>query len=281
VISWLSNKKETLADIWVVSDSSHRCQQAIALANHLDGEYKVIEAEEITADFIKKHTAPTIIIGAGKACAEPILLVKQLAKKAPYTAMILDPQECHDAFDVIIVPDYEPHYIGSNTQNTIGLLSKITTANLFRAKEKFLQGVYPDMKAAITKQPLITVLVGGKYIGGDYTPEDVLDLCEKINSMVEKMDGFALVSTCGRTDRAVTQMLMDNLTIPHFLYDFQNYRHMKNPYKAMLTLADEIVVMGDSIRMCCEASATTKPVHIVEPTHDFRPFQALYDQLYS
>ena len=40
----------------------------------------------------------------------------------------------------------------------------------------------------------------------------------------------------------------------------------ENPYLGILALADILVVTGDSVSMCTEASATAKPVYIYAPS---------------
>ena len=48
--------------------------------------------------------------------------------------------------------------------------------------------------------------------------------------------------------------------IPHYAYLWGSTD--PNPYLGFLACADNIIVTGDSVSMCCEATATKKPLQI-------------------
>ena len=57
----------------------------------------------------------------------------------------------------------------------------------------------------------------------------------------------------------------------------------KNPYLGFLSCADNLIVTGDSVSMCCEATATQKPLRIFTGNNwltdkHIRFVQSLYQQ---
>jgi mitochondrial fission protein ELM1 len=57
----------------------------------------------------------------------------------------------------------------------------------------------------------------------------------------------------------------------------------KNPYLGFLSCADNLIVTGDSVSMCCEATATQKPLRIFTGSNwltdkHIRFVQSLYQQ---
>ena len=72
--------------------------------------------------------------------------------------------------------------------------------------------------------------------------------------------------------------------IPHYSYLWGDTGN--NPYLGFLACSDNIIVTGDSVSMCCEATATQKPLRIftgqnwLTPKH-IRFVQSLYDKGYA
>ena len=69
--------------------------------------------------------------------------------------------------------------------------------------------------------------------------------------------------------------------IPHFAYLWGD--KSPNPYLGFLACADNLIVTGDSVSMCCEATGTQKPLRIftgnnwLTPKH-LRFVQSLYNK---
>ena len=53
--------------------------------------------------------------------------------------------------------------------------------------------------------------------------------------------------------------------IPNYAYLWGNKN--PNPYLGFLACADNLIVTGDSVSMCCEATASQKPLQIFTGTH--------------
>lgn len=112
-------------------------------------------------------------------------------------------------------------------------------------------------------KPHIGVILGGN--SGPYTlgSKALESLFQQASGMASRCDGSLLVSTSARTPRSAAQVLKRNVSVPHYLYQWQA-NDPANPYFAILALSDELIVTADSISMLSEACATGKPVYMAE-----------------
>ena len=83
----------------------------------------------------------------------------------------------------------------------------------------------------------------------------------------------------------------NNKKIVEILKDIPNFSYLwgakgDNPYLGFLACADNLIVTGDSVSMCCEATAAKKPLRIftgsnwLTPKH-LRFVQSLFDKQYA
>ena len=90
-----------------------------------------------------------------------------------------------------------------------------------------------------------------------------------------------MITTSRRTGTAAEEKIMSTLNaFPHYAYLWGTKD--ENPYLGFLACADNIVVTGDSVSMCSEATATGKTLRIftgsdwLTPKHQ-RFVQSLYE----
>src|SRR5262249_53891721 len=89
-----------------------------------------------------------------------------------------------------------------------------------------------------------------------------------------------LVTTSRRTHPLAADALRAALSVPVYFHRWSP--DGKNPYLALLAIADFIVVTGDSISMCAEACAAGKPVYIYAPTGlTTRKYHRYHEELYA
>lgn len=110
-------------------------------------------------------------------------------------------------------------------------------------------------------RPVTALLVGGNsgpYLFDLATAERLANLC---NDQVAREGGSLVITTSARTPAEVVGFLSRAFTGPHL---FQPWRagQARNPYFALLALAQAIIVTGDSTSMLTEATSTGKPVYI-------------------
>jgi len=86
-----------------------------------------------------------------------------------------------------------------------------------------------------------------------------------IAESVKAIDGSLLLTTSRRTANGNTDLIRDLVAdIPAYVHDFSV--EGPNPYRPMLSVADRVVVTGDSISMTSDALVTGKPVFVSLPT---------------
>ena len=109
--------------------------------------------------------------------------------------------------------------------------------------------------------PVIGVLVGGS--SGPYVlgARSALRLADTLRALQRRSGGALAVTTSARTSAEFVTALAEALPADARLYRWRP-NDPDNPYFAMLSAADALVVTGDSVAMLSEAAATGRPVLI-------------------
>ena len=159
-------------------------------------------------------------------------------------------------FSLIVVPEHDKnkkctpsvHYI-------VGCPHRITPEYLKAAKEEW------EQKFAHLPKPLTAVIVGGAIKGKPFSDENATDLGEAIKKFKEKTGGSILITTSRRTGAGPEKIIMNAIkNIPQYTFLWGDTQ--QNPYSGFLACADNIIVTGDSVSMCCEATGTGKPIYL-------------------
>ena len=74
-----------------------------------------------------------------------------------------------------------------------------------------------------------------------------------------------LITTSRRTSDECLEELKNNLFCNYYLYDWKKENGERNPYFALLGLADFIITTADSMSIVSEACSTGKPVYVYIP----------------
>ena len=137
-----------------------------------------------------------------------------------------------------------------------GCAHRITPNTLAEGAEKW------QKEFAHLPKPLTTVIVGGSYKGHNFSEENALNFAQQIRWYKEAVGGSILITDSRRTGTAAQNIIMRELEgIPTYGY-LWGKDEGQNPYMGFLACADDIIVTGDSVSMCCEACGTGKKVQI-------------------
>jgi mitochondrial fission protein ELM1 len=196
---------------------------------------------------------PRLVIGGGWRAAPPGLAVRAAAKGRCVAVHIQDPKLPPRLFDLMIVAEHDKAR-GANVIVTKGAVHRVTRAVLDRAAEAWAP------RLAYLPSPRVAVLIGGS--NGDY----VLDAA-RMTRLAEDLAALAragiglMVTPSRRTGAENEAILRRHLSGPGIeIWDGTG----ENPYFGYLGLADHVIATADSISMITEASATGKPVHVVD-----------------
>jgi len=208
-------------------------------------------------------------------------IARYIKKQSPNTKLI---QLMHPGnsglndFSLVVVPEHDKNKKHTaNVHYIVGCPHRITAEYLAQAHEEW-QREFADLP-----RPLTSVIVGGAIKGRPFPPQDALKFAEAISRLKKQIGGSILITTSRRTGIEAQNIIMNELKdIPQYAYLWGDTR--KNPYSGFLACADNIVVTGDSVSMCCEATGTGKPLYLfigsntwMTPKH-FRFVQSMLDK---
>lgn len=161
-------------------------------------------------------------------------------------------------FELIFVPEHDyGKKSGENVRYIVGCAHKITPQSLEEAHKKW------KSEFASLQHPLIAVIVGGAIKGREFSSSNAKRLGKLLAKFQKATGGTLLITTSRRTGKKAQDALVSELKgLPSYMYLWGDKR--ENPYMGFLSEADQIVVTGDSVSMCCEAVGAGKPVYIFE-----------------
>ncbi len=195
---------------------------------------------------------PRLIIACGRHSVIPAIRFKREWGNQLCTVFIQDPIVASGNFDVVIAPAHD-EVEGPNVVQTLGALHPITEELLHAARESELARSFQQHDERI-----LTVLLGGpnRYYG--WTQADTNRLIDKLYAVVDRDEVRLIIVASRRTPAPISQRLHDEFGKRHHVWSGGE----TNPYLAALSIADWIIVTGDSVSMASEAAATGRPVYI-------------------
>jgi len=265
--------------LWVLLDSRMgSVGQARGVVGFLDKDkYEIVEKQ---LEYTKLSGLPNFLrgktlLGLNPDCKKQIIapfpdmvlsisrrtvpVARYIKKQNPQTKLI---QLMHPGktglkeFELVLVPEHDKNKkVYSNIHYVVGAPHRITDNVLAEAKEKWMH------EFENLPKPLTAVIVGGAIKKKEFSLENAIDLGNKIRALKEKYGGSILITTSRRTGEKAEKAIMNVLKdVP--AHTFLWGEKKENPYMGYLACADNIVVTGDSVSMCCEACGTKKPVFV-------------------
>jgi len=123
-------------------------------------------------------------------------------------------------------------------------------------------GIWRDRFAALPR-PWIGLIVGGRAPPYEFDAATARQLGEMASAAALKAGGSLLVTTSPRTGAAEGDDLVAAIGAPAFIHRW-TAGGTDNPYAAILGLADQLIVTGESASMLAEACGTGRPVAIFD-----------------
>lgn len=159
-------------------------------------------------------------------------------------------------FTFIFAPEHDKNKFNApNIRYTVGCPHFVTREKLDSAYQKWHDKFSP------LPHPVTAVIIGGAIKKHPFSLENAERLALAVKSLKEKEGGSLLITTSRRTGTAAEEKIMSTLNaFPHYAYLWGTKD--ENPYLGFLACADNIVVTGDSVSMCSEATAAGKELRI-------------------
>lgn len=199
---------------------------------------------------------PDLVISAGRR-NEPIArwIQRQAAGQSVRLVHLGRPWAPLRHFDLVVsTPQYNLP-AGDNVLVNALPLHRASAGRLDAAAADWAQDL------ADLPRPLTALLVGGNsgpYLFDRATARRLAKLCD---DYLAEVGGSLVVTTSARTPKEASEALSTSLSGPHRFFPWDPGQ-TRNPYFALLGMAEAIIVTGDSTSMLAEASSTGKPVYI-------------------
>lgn len=264
--------------MWALLDNRRgSVGQAMGVIGALNDDFKVIEKKidytklsglpnwlrgrsliGLTSESKKQITAPypDFVLSISRRTAP---IARYIKKQSPQTKLV---QLMHPGnaglgeFDLVIVPEHDKgKKQTANVRYIVGCPHRVTPEYLNEARSKW------EEKFAHLPKPLTAVIIGGAIKKKPFSAENAKALGVAIKELKQKIGGSILITTSRRTGEEAQNIIMNEIKdIPQFTYLWGDVK--ENPYSGFLACADNIVVTADSVSMCCEATATGKPIYL-------------------
>ena len=199
---------------------------------------------------------PDVVLSAGRRSFPVALAIKKLSGGKTKIVQLMNPGKLEEKkADLLILPVHD-NYKGkaANVMQVLGTPHRVTPKKLVIEKKHWepILKKYPS--------PRISLLVGGATKDKEFTLQNATDLVQTVKNL---KPASLLVTTSRRTPADIVAYLKKELPEPKFFYQFGD--KAENPYFGLLSMADMLVVTGDSMSMCSECAGAGVPVVIFAP----------------
>lgn len=201
---------------------------------------------------------PDLVISTSRRTAPVALYLKKKNKKTILTQLMFPGNYGISKFAKVFLPKHDE---GKTNRDNF----YFTVGSPHRICEKFLQEHREiwQPKFSHLPKPWTAVIIGGSIKGKPFALENAENMALEIKKLKERIGGSILVTDSRRTGSKAEQKIMDILKdIPSYAFLWGSKE--VNPLMGYYACADNFVVSGDSVSMCCEACGTGKPVFIFE-----------------
>jgi len=212
---------------------------------------------------------PDVLITCGQSSARLSVALKRSSGGRIFTIHIQDPRLDPRRFDLVAAPRHDPAR-GENVIVTEAAIHAVTRAKLEAARAAFAPGIEH------LPRPLVAVLIGGPTRRSSLDPRRMAAICDDLLALAARYKAGLVVTPSRRTGPACEAVMRERLSGPgRLVWDGLG----DNPYLGFLALADAIIATGDSVSMISEASATGKPVYVIELGDEPRRIRRFHESL--
>lgn len=200
---------------------------------------------------------PDLVIGAGRRSAPIVAELRRRSRGAVCAVQILDPKLAPRRFDLVIAPAHD-QLVGENVLSLPAALGRGPDQGAARDAGAAAPEGPGDPRLAALARPLIGALIGGPSRAASLERGDIATLGEALLSLGREGCGIAVVGSRRTPDWALAALRERLGQAGAFVWAGEG----DNPYRALLSDADALVVTADSVNMTSEAAATGKRVYV-------------------
>ena len=193
---------------------------------------------------------PDIVIASSRLAAPYARYIREASKGRTFVAYLQDPQCDPKHFDFVWAPEHD-NISGPNVFKTLLSPHKITPQSLAESKEIW------HGRFAQEKLKTLAVMIGGPNSAYQFSDEEVSFLTDQLIALSNTF--YLIISMSRRTPESLLNKISRVITSEYgYIYCGEG----DNPYPAVLTIADALLVTADSVNMTGEACAAGKPVYV-------------------
>lgn len=198
---------------------------------------------------------PDLVITCGRRMSMVALWIKAQSAGRTKAALIGLPKGQIDRFDLAVVSEQYRPLDRPNLQRIRFPLQRPDTAVIAAEAEAWRETL------ATLPRPLTAVMIGGTTKAVRFDAEVATKLAADLSALAAKDGGTLIVTTSRRTPPEVVEVLERALPPGTVLHRW-TAGGGRNPYHALLGLADRFVVTGDSLSMLMEIAHLGRPLAI-------------------
>ena len=262
-IVWLlmSDKTGDNAQLQVVGDAlpwpslAKRIQVRPAFANAKPRVAASVHHVDLAQSDPLEAPWPDLVITIGRRMSMVALWVQMQSQGRTKIALIGPPKRLLDRFDLAVASVQYRLPARPNLLRINFPLQRIDRATIAAETEAW-RGELGSLR-----RPLIAVMVGGRTKAVRFDEEVARQLAAGIIDLAARERGTLIVTTSRRTPDAVIAVL-EKMLPPGSILHRWTADGARNPYRALLGLADRFVVTSDSVSMLMEIGRLGRPLAI-------------------
>ena len=204
---------------------------------------------------------PNLIIAAGRRSASVVRWIVRQSGGRTRSVLLGRPRAPVGAFDLVVTTPQYGLPVRGNVLHLPAPAAMLPAANPAEIE-------HWRQRWSTLPRPWIGVLAGGDRAPYRLDADAAARLGDAAAALATQRGGSVLATTGPRTAPAATDALFAHLGEAAFRHRYAK-GETDNPYRALLALADEFIVTGDSASMLAEAAGTGKPVAVFDllPRH--------------
>jgi mitochondrial fission protein ELM1 len=196
---------------------------------------------------------PDMVIASARQAVPHARYIKRASGQRVFTVFLQNPLIHPAHFDFVWTPAHD-QIRGANVRQTLLSPHAMRQPDLEKAADAFRDRLVPRVLSG----KLVSVLIGGPNAVYPFGPEEMRALADGLANLAKQ--GHHLLITLSRRSPDTYAALLRQ-TLPegrYFLWDNEG----ANPYRALLGLAEQIIVTADSVNMVGEACLPGVPVQV-------------------
>jgi uncharacterized protein len=199
---------------------------------------------------------PDLLVTCGRRAGALSVALRKASGGRMVTVHVQDPRRDPAAFDLVVAMEHDPIAAGPGVIKVATALHDLTAENLAVAAEPWRE------RLAALGAPLAGVAIGGATRRDAFTRAHGRRLIAALQRLRGEAGAGLAITPSRRTPPAIRRLLQEAFADDPrvFLWDLTG----ENPYRAILALADRLVITGDSVSMISEALASGRPVEVFD-----------------